>query len=255
MDVAIQTTRRIRELVSNGVITIGVHITRDGKDIWARSVQPHPRLGITTSTSYTLEEIEEKLAKVSTVPFKKDEMPPHPNKIFVVAAVAFHGFNSVEDAITYGRKHLREVKKGGVRNKLPLDSLTVHDLDLSQKELFARTAVIGAHLTTAKIVARITSQRETLSVSGAHNLEEWWQNATAVQKLMVVMRSKHLPKLEGAKVRIHGYWLDKLETMAFPFRDAEAQVGQEEEEFSAEEGDSSAGELPEDATDVALEGW
>jgi len=132
MDITIQVSRRIRELVSNGVITIGVHITRDGKDIWARSVLPHPRLGVGTSQSYTLEEIEERLAKVSTVPFKKDEFPPHPNKIFVEAAEGMYGFKDIEDSIDYARKNLRQVRKGGAWNKLPLDSITPADLDVQQ---------------------------------------------------------------------------------------------------------------------------
>jgi hypothetical protein len=258
MDITIQTSRRIRELISNGVITVGVHITRDGNEIWARAVQPHPRLGITTHQSYTLDEIESSLAKVKTdLPARTDIFSPdlHPARVLARAGEGYYGFADVAAAISYARDHLRDIKRGSLRNKLPLDSLCKDDLEMKPKDLFARTALVGHHLTTAKLVARIASQRDKLSVKGASTLNEWWSDATAVQRLMLVMRSKHLPKQEDGLVRLHGHWLDKLSTMAFPFRDAEAAVGQEEDEVSAEEGDSSADDLATETQGISLSGW
>jgi len=254
MDITIQTSPRIRELISNGVITVGVHITRDGNDVWARTVQPHPRLGVPSSTSYTLEEIEEKLKPVLTRPSKKDAMPTHPDKLIVQAAEGSLGFHDVEEAIAFARKNLREIVRNGVRNKLPLDSLVPSDFDRSRGELFARIAVVGANLTSAKLASRINSQRDLLFVKNAVTLEEWWDMAGATQKVMLLLRSKHL-SWKDSKTAIPNHWLDKLETMPFPFRKAETQVGQEEGRLSAEEGDSSDDNLPKKAEGVTLTKW
>lgn len=254
MDITIQTSRRIKELVANGVITIGAHITREGNDIWARVVQPHPRLGIMTHTSYTLEEIEAKLEKYSLPSFTSKVTPTHcPNN--VKAADELYGFKDSSDAASFARKNLREVKKGSIRNKLPLDSLVPTDFDMNGRDLFARTCLISEHITTSKIVARITTQRDRLTVARSSNLEEWWRNATYLQKIILLTRSKHLPKQADGQVRIHGYWLDKFESLPCPFRDAETQMGQEEEGFSAEEGDSSDEDLPSSTAGVVLQGW
>jgi len=256
MDISIQTSRRIRELISNGVITVGVHITRDGNDVWARAVQPHPKLGVLTSTRYSLDEIEQKLESVSVYSLKKSSLPEHPSKVIAVAAQSLYGFKDLGEAIVYAHKRLAESKRNGVRNKLPLDSLTPHDLDLPQRYLFARTAAVGDHLTSAKVASRINSQRETLSVKGAQNLQEWWTRASATQKVMLLTKSRHLSDKGDRQVRIHGYWLDKFETMPFPFWEAEAQVVSEEGGPSAEEEEfnftSSDEDFPSETEGVTL---
>jgi hypothetical protein len=258
MDVNIPTTRRIRELIANGVITLGVHIARDGTDIWARAVQPHPRLGIQAHTSYTLEEIEQKLERVSTQSFKKELLPGSLRKFEENVGIGSLGYNSLEEATLHGYgKSLSETKRAGVTNKLPLDSLTPVDLDRSRKEIFARTCSVIDHLSTAKILSRISSQPDRLAVKGAHDLREWWDDSSPTQKLMLMMRSKHLPERGDGSYRIHGYWLDKLEHLPCPFREAEAQVGQKEGETSAkEEQASSSDENPASNTQgVSLTRW
>jgi hypothetical protein len=72
---------------------------------------------------------------------------------------------------------------------------------------------------------------------------------------MLVTRSKHLQSGD-AKVRIHGHWLDRLEVLPVPFRNAETQVGQGEDGSSAEEGDSSFDDLAESTAGAVLtERW
>jgi len=213
-------------------------------DTWARSVQPHPRLGINTSTSYTLTEIEDALQKVvlgpdhSAVPKKVKDTTEAPE--VTQGSNELLGFRDIEEAITFARNNLREIKKdNGVRNKLPLDSITCYDLEMSQRDLFARVALVGAHVSSAKMASRISSQKETLGVKGVSDLQGWWTKSTAMQKMRLMMRSKYTPASGDGLIHISKIWLDKLGALAFPFRDAEAQVGPEEVETSAESGDSS----------------
>jgi hypothetical protein len=54
-----------RILVDNGVITVNVIYTKTGLDVWARSVQSHPGLGVYPHESILLEELYERFAKHS----------------------------------------------------------------------------------------------------------------------------------------------------------------------------------------------
>lgn len=260
MDISIHTSRRIRELVANGVITIGAHITRDGTDVWARSVQPHPRLGVQTHNSYTLEEIETLLAKVEVQPFKNaEEVIASSSKLEGSASLSSFGYSSVEDAISHcERRALRNcITAGGLTNLLPIHSLAPGDLDRPVRDLYARACSV-AQVLGPKIVSHITSQRDTLAVSGARDLTEWWEGASPQKRLIVLSRSKYFPGNREGRTLIHGYWLDKLEALPCPFQDAETQVGQPEEEISAieEEGSpsySSADDLTSKTEGVALQ--
>jgi hypothetical protein len=253
MDFAIPASRRIADLVSSGVITIGAHITRDGINVWARCVEPHPRLGLRTHESYTLEEIESHLSKVRADPPNIDKLNVIQSRERKSVTLAALGFKDLSDAVRFAKTSgIEYIERGGVTNKLPLDSLTSDDLLRSKKEVFARIASIIDHLGTPKCVARITTQRDTLTVDGATTLEEWWGKSTPLQKLNLVMRSKHLLKRGGGANAIDMFWLHKLEDLPCPFRNAEAQVGQKEEGHSAEEEINSSADTPTSAEGVAL---
>lgn len=269
MDISIPCSRRIKELIANGVITVGVHIARDGTDVWARSTQSHPRLGVQACTSYTLEDIEHLLAKVSVQPLRVPEGAIAYSEAISESAKAAAigassssrskdlsgptaarniGFNSIDQAINYVvvKQLDRRVNEKGVVGYLAKDSLTPADLDRPAKHLYARTCAIVEKLTVKKILSRIASQPVILSVKGAATLAEWWSKSTSTQKACLLTRSSLFQKDGSGQVRLHGYWLDKLDSLPCPFRDAEAQVVQHEEGPSAEEKDSysSADDLP-----------
>lgn len=272
MDYHIQVSERIQVLVSTGVITLGVHITRDGKDVWARVVQPHPRLGIPTHTSYTLEEIEEKLLKVSSLsstgflPKESVVTQASPGKKMYIGPkvnagdsqrrskdLNDFGFISISEAIGFAeRKGLNKVDHSGISNLLPRDSLTPTDLERPLHELFARACTVASNLGTAKIVSRITSKPDVLRVNGAIDLSDWWAKASPTQRAVILTKAKVFPK-QGEQVILLKKWLDRLDKLPAPFRDAEAQVGKSEIEHSAE---YSSDESPTEAMEgVHITDW
>lgn len=241
----VPSSPRIRELVSSGVITIGVHITRDGIDTWARCTQPHPKLGIASHTSYSLDEIEALLVKIQA-PI------PQNHRIDVMGTSRFPGaslgFSDFQDAVSHG-KRVSETYKGGVKNTLPKGSLTAVDVLGTPSDLFGRACLVTESCGTHTFVSRIASRPKILGRHGVNNLTEWWAVASPSQRLLLLSRAKHLPQdivLGNGALHIYPEWVKALENLPCPFRDAEAQVGQPEEETSEEEepfGSSSA-DLP-----------
>lgn len=272
----VTTTSRIRELVAGGVITIGVHISRDGIDVWARCVQPHPGLGLSTYTSHTLPAIEELLAKVvvrsgrvstSTTSSEPERVQKGKgiqyegpriegtDKGFIRSAeLSSVGVKSLDEAILHCKQaRLGSGYQNGVYNQLPVDSLAPLDFKRNRKDLFARVCSVVDALTTPKLVSRILSQ-EKLRITGVDDLSDWWRKATAEQKLMLVSRAKAFPKGPlGEGTRVEQKYLARLDTLPHPFRDAEAQVGQSEAEHSAE--DFSSDEAQEEGASGVILDW
>jgi len=272
MDYNIHVSRRIRDLVAGGVITIGVDISRDGIDVWSRCTQPHPRLGIKTNVSLTLEEMEQKLEKVSLPSSLGKEVSPESpykapglgsgfgkiakvvagpkveqiNDLSDAMARTTIGFQSRDEALRYSEEHnlgsIRK-KKGGLLNSLPRDSLTPADFERPTFELYARACSVAESIGTPKITSRISSKPDVLRVVAATDLFEWWSKSTPTQRFIILTKMKAFPR-EADGVRIHKKWLDQLQKLPHPFRDAEAQVGQPEVELSAE--DISSGEISPD---------
>jgi len=277
MDYNIQVTRRVRELVASGVITIGVHITQDGIDTWARCVQPHPRLGIQTHTSYSLEEIEGLLTQVVTQSFRPSSFGSLPNygepstggvpATGIGGAIHYEGnlpvpkdlgFKGRSDALAHASKKLSVTRKAdGTVNQLPAGSLVPADFERSVRDLYARACAVAEKVTTAKLVSRIASLPTKLRVRGAETISEWWDLAIPEQRFMLLTRASHFSK-GGVPVRVHGTWLGKIQSTPCPFRDPETQVVQHEEGLSGEEeaqAYSSADELPREISGVTLEAY
>jgi len=263
MDYNIPVTRRIRELVAGGVISIGVHITGDGIDSWARVNQPHPRLGVQTHTSYTLDEIEHLLVKVVTRPLHSSVIgaSPYSGKTpaqTIIGGVGAAtrsgvvaepipsdlGFSSRDQAILHSKMNgLGEKWKRGIKNELPADSLTPTDFDRSVKDLYARACAVAETLTSPKLVSRISSKPDKLAVKGCESLHEWWSRAEPAQRLMLLTSHRHFASGEG-RVRIHGNWLDKIQLVPCPFRDPETQMVIKREEISGDSLESSDDDFP-----------
>jgi hypothetical protein len=231
-------SQRILDLVTSGVITIGIHITQDGNDIWARAVQPHPRLGITTQTSYVPEDLADLLSKITTTrPTKMafGSEPSYPVDNSVKGPGRVH-FDSIDKAILYSKKNqLTKHFNGGVWNLLPEDSIVPLDMDRSNLACYARFCAVADKLGTAKLVSRISTNRQNLYVRGSTDLQEWWTNATPLQRVILLGKKKHFSRDESGEIRIHGRWLDLIQELPHPFREAGTQVDQHEEEYSSEE--------------------
>jgi len=227
---------RIKNLVEDGVITVGAFITRDGNELYARSVQPHPKLGIVTHKSYTLEEIEGLLIKVGPrslpekggVRLSADDVHTSSADIGPLK----YGFQGFGDAASHGSK-LR-VNKAGVINFLPKDSITPYDLGLTEKDIFARMCQVTS-AGSAKFVSKIASDPVNFRVKGASDLAEWWRRASPTQRVLLLVKTRHFEKTKTGQVRIHGRWLDRVQEISCPFQDAETQVDRAEEEYSESE--------------------
>jgi hypothetical protein len=233
----IHMSSRVKSLLESGVITIGAHITRDGIDCWARSVRPHPRAGVQTHTSYTLDEIEMLLKEVA--------LPKSPQEISPRAEPPYTGSQSLE-LLNIGFRTLGEAEsfhdaaklnvttRNGVRNQLPADSLTPSDFNRGAKVLFARAYAVAKKITNPKLVSHIASQRDKMMVNGSSDLFEWWSKATPVQKIKLLSKARHFPR-SGEETLLARSWLTQIESLPPPFRSAEAQMGKSEEGPSAEE--------------------
>jgi hypothetical protein len=238
MEFNIPITRRIKELVAGGVITIGAHITRDGQDVWARFTRSYYGLGIRTHISYTLNDAEELSKKISLMQQKFEGSVELPFSLKNSSLTA--DFKSVEDAIKYSESNnLNLIQVGSIRNMLPHDSLHPKDFTRGTNDLYARACSVASKITSPKLVSRINTQREILGVSSASNLAEWWSHATPIQRLRLLARTKNFWK-EGDDQRLTKTQHDAMESLQCPFQDAETQMGRQEEELSAKEEDEKS---------------
>jgi hypothetical protein len=234
----VPVTARIRSLVEDGVITIGVHITSDGMETYVRCTQPHPRLGITSHESMTFEDAELRLAKVSTSTSKykgkgtlseKEDTPSS-------QGASIHGFKDVLQASLKGKTpEVASYWKQGVKNFLPGDSLHPRDFDGSVRRLYSRACAVAERVGAPKLVSRIATKPDVYRINGATSLREWWYSATPQQRFALLTKRQCFPTHEGGGVMVHGKWLDLLRQLQCPFQDAEAKVGPPQGAVSAEE--------------------
>jgi hypothetical protein len=225
-------------------------MSRDGNDIWVRSVQPHPRLGISTTTTFTVDEAVLAFEKVQTT--RHNDVPIAKTKVTLANSSKWNPgdvlFESINSAISFSKKNnLGVYYKNGVKNFLPKDSLSPFDLERDPQSVFARLCSIAHEMGTPKIVSRISSQPVKLTVYGATNLSEWWTHSSLPQKILLFSRTKHFQTNEKGWIGIKPQWNNLFRDIPCPFRDAEAQVGHKEGGSSAEEeipqGESSDDEL------------
>lgn len=215
---------RIVELIKSGVITVDIHLARDGFSVLARATQPHPRLGVRASTTYTLEEIVDVLSKVKCQ--QGSATSPNREKIKDTETYSPRGvhFPLVGDKFAAPSS----VTRYGVRNELPSKSLCFMDFTLSDVQFAGRAQVVADNLGSAKLVSRITTARDVLDVSGASNLEEWWMKATPFQRWFLLSSSKKAGTApSGCSYAALGEGHTRmLKSLSCPFRDARAQVYQ-----------------------------
>jgi hypothetical protein len=215
---------RCLELLEAGVITIGVHATLDGTDVWARCTQPHPRLGVDTATSYTCEDIVDLLQKVAVNKVKRNTNTDiRPKASFVMDSKSPE---TLAEAKQYDRDHnVGSVMLNGVNNILPSDSLSMKDFINKPEAVQARAFLVAEKIGLAKMRSRIASDLR-MQVPGARDLNDWWQKANNNQRLTLLSTSSKL----GAKVRPTEYISAVLGGLRCPFLDSENTLAKEESE-------------------------
>jgi len=242
----IPLSNRVRDLISSGIITVGVNISQDGTDIWAYATKSLPRLGVKTNISMTLDEVENLFKKDILNRPLEARIAPGPPQVIGEGSNALH-FKNIDEAIAYSYSNrLDQVKKvgSGIVNFLAKDSLTQADIERSPKDLFARSCTVASYLGTPKLVSKISSQRDQFHIDGISNLGEWWTHSTAPQKLALLSKSKSLGRNPEGFVNVTVDVRRKVQEMPCPFREAGTQVHKEEGTPAQEtlESDSSLNE-------------
>lgn len=235
--------KNIRDLVDDGTITVHIDVSRNGEDVWCRSVQPHPGLGILTNQSMTFDEV---LATLGTGSRYKGKttfplINPALQKVSQMSeASARQVVSSLEDAQNRAAlRNLMVLNRGGVANALPSDSLTWWDIGREDYDDFvARAFLVASKLGNQKLRARIETSAE-LRIDGCGGLEKWWFLASPGQRWSLLTTSSkrgNTPKtcLEGLK----SSYKNRLALLPCPFRGSENLQTQKEDKASPEESDS-----------------
>jgi len=217
----------VRGLVEGGVITVDAHVTYDGCDIWSRSTQPHPKLGVGTHESYDPLELAGKLSKVN-VPL------PVRGSVNAKDKGKSPGIRTLFDAKVYASKNdVTRITKNGVANILPTDSLCYRDFEASMDHFQTRSFLVAEKIGLNKLRARIASDSR-LSVEDAYDLGSWWQLASANKRFSLLSTNAKLgkPVQKDLQHRLKSF----LEQLNCPFQDTEVALVEKEE--SVEETDS-----------------
>jgi hypothetical protein len=189
-------------LVQHGIVTVDVHYTKTGYDVWVRSVQPHPRLGVSPHESMTTDEAVERLSKAlprsqqspsTTLPLRQkpkgkgsgyESAPPSTSGASLLTEPPFMTLTAAQ--VIVQRDGLDSTIRGnGIKNVLPTKSLTRYDIERSDQQLLARAIVVANALGNQTILARIRTQ-ESLQVKGAPDLSVWWIKASPWQRLRIL---------------------------------------------------------------------
>jgi hypothetical protein len=127
---------------------------------------------------------------------------------------------------------LNSIKRNGVMNILPRDSITVWEFKRPQPLLVARVIAVAKALGESKAVSRITADL-SMRVNGCDTLRKWWYSSSAEQRWRLLTTRK----VSGeAKEGVPDNIAILLEVEC-PFPDARIEV----ETFSDEDEENSFG--------------
>lgn len=205
---------RAVDLIRSGVITVDVHLARDGASVVGRCVQPHPRLKLRACDSFN--DIEELVRLLGDV---KTDFPHQTPPTLRTGRSGESPLVDVGTPPTFVYKH-------GVKNELPKASLCFADFGLSEAEFQARARSVCNRLGSAKIVSRITTQTLVLEIKGAKDLTEWWERATSLQRWIVLTTAKMVghPPPGCSYQNLRGQHHAMLSNLSCPFLDAGIEI-------------------------------
>jgi hypothetical protein len=211
-------TPNVEKLLARGVVSVGTYSTNEGIDCWVRLLNPQPGLGIGTSQSLTMSEAEEAL-KTLVEPLRVTMTLGASGGVSLKREVPARGVTDM----TFQEARIAaptEVKfADGHSTKLPLDSLTNHDLNFAPRKLLARAFLVSDKLRTPKLIARIRGNPD-LHVAGVTNLGDWWKYATGDQRFVLLSTASKRGKFTGGST-------DSLANLQCPFLDAEGELSEE----------------------------
>lgn len=238
--------KRTLNLLASGVIMINVHYAGEGMSCMANVSQPHPRLGVFPWQQFPVEELVDKLDKVC-IPLGNKQPGGTPGG-------KLPDNFSLSDRIARGDR-IKTVVTHGIVNQLPIGTLCYHDLLLPRTDVGCRAAFIAENIGTAKAVSRIATDRKNLAVSGAANLHEWWERSTSYQKWLILTTRSRVGKApRGFSYEILPDAFHRiLNSIQFPFRDAEIEMGSETIETWEDDESYSKGSLEDENEGVIFD--
>jgi hypothetical protein len=218
---------RQRELLEANVITIHMDFFGSGTDVYARVVNPHPRLGLEPHESYSASELEKLLSKVQIGRRTYEDMVaapvgPRPSKI-----------DRSDFDIKSKNGIVTEIAYKGVSNLLPDKSLTYKELALlNSDQLFARMVHVVNQLQQDKLVSRIETAPAVYGQLGT-GLRAWWSRADELSKFKLLSNAKQA----GAAPTDHRTFiktLGRLKGAQCPFRDFDDDLEESEDDGGAD---------------------
>jgi len=114
---------------------------------------------------------------------------------------------------------LRSIKRNGVMNILPRDSITRYEFTRPDPLLVARIISVAREIGEPKAVSRITSDL-SMRIDGCGSLHEWWQSASSEQRWqLLTIRKVSGEAKEGLPENVR-----RLLNVECPFKDTHFEV-------------------------------
>jgi len=97
--------------------------------------------------------------------------------------------NATEAQIISERFMTRHIKRNGVMNILPRDSVTRWEFERPDPLLVARILLVAREIGEAKAVSRIAADL-SMRIDGCNTLEDWWSSSSAYQRWKILTTRK-----------------------------------------------------------------
>jgi len=218
--------QKINLFLSQGYVTVDIHLTQTGKQCWVRFTQPHPRLGFNTHTSYSFEEFLalDGIEKLKIPEKKILNSPQHQTSLGEGKMASGLPVPPIGVAADY-KKYQSWTRTSGVVNAMPMNSLHVHDLTLSDFGLGCRLSTVAQQKPSTYYVSRIASN-SFLRVDGASDLDEWWAKSTHTQKWeLLSLKAKRGESEAKSMFNTHGIPVHRLSSFRNPFLETHVKMG------------------------------
>jgi len=114
---------------------------------------------------------------------------------------------------------VRHIKRNGVMNILPRDSITRWEFNRPDPLLVSRIILVAKDIGEAKAVSRIAADL-SMRIDGCNTLEEWWSSSSAYQRWRLLSTKK----VSGEQKEGPPEKLVRLLKVECPFKDTHIEV-------------------------------
>jgi len=189
------------QCVNSGLIeSLHVRIDKTGSSMMM--VPAKPLIGIGPFHSFKKYDLDLALTFIRTMDGVKSELEPTPpsspvtekgkKKVsFLPPPKVEVGIpTTVEEAQKISERFaVRHIKRNGVMNILPRDSITRWEFSRPDPLLVSRIILVAKEVGEAKAVSRIAADL-SMRIDGCNTLEEWWSSSSAYQRWKILSTRK-----------------------------------------------------------------